>query len=250
MDYVLTEPATEWVGETEDRSKTDTPDLGTIEINVHKIAAKPEVSEDLLEDTDFDFAGWLVNRVGRAFSRAQEDAFLNGNTKKRPRGVLTYDTVADDNWEWGKIGVIKTGFATAFHGNTGNPATAFNKCEAALDEMYVPDAYWMMTRKTMSVVRDIVDDNKRPIFVDARDGGFPTIYGIPVRVNDYMPEVGDGNFPVMLISRDAYTIVDRRGMRMVRDNITRTGFEKFAASQRVGGGVSNFEAVKLIQTAA
>lgn len=48
----------------------------------------------------------------------------------------------------------------------------------------------------------------------------------------------------------AYLIYRRRGMRIIRDNITNKGFISFWVTERFGGGVQNFEAVKLMKFSA
>jgi HK97 family phage major capsid protein len=39
-------------------------------------------------------------------------------------------------------------------------------------------------------------------------------------------------------------------MRIIRDNITNKGFTSFWVTERFGGGVQNFEAVKLMKFSA
>lgn len=150
------------------------------------------------------------------------------------------------------MGRINTGVDSEFYDSsataTGNPAGAFTAAIFALDQAYLPEASFMMNRQAAAKAWDIVDKNRRPLMVAPTEpGGLPSIYGIPVRINDHMPVPAAGSYSAMLISRDAYTIAERRGMTLIRDNITKTGFTKYALSVRVGGGITNFEALKLIQ---
>jgi len=48
---------------------------------------------------------------------------------------------------------------------------------------------------------------------------------------------------------EAYLIADRQGLRLLRDPFTDKPNVRFYAYRRVGGGVANFEAVKLLKFA-
>lgn len=108
FNHTMNDPEIQWVGERETRNDTDTVEFGDEKIEVMEVAAKPKISNKFLEDVGFDFRGWLTSRLGRAFTRGEENSFLNGSLQTRPRGLLTYPTVADANWSWGNIGFIKT----------------------------------------------------------------------------------------------------------------------------------------------
>jgi HK97 family phage major capsid protein len=63
-----------------------------------------------------------------------------------------------------------------------------------------------------------------------------------------MPTVAGGNLVVAFGDmRQAYQIVDRIGIRVLRDPFTAKPFVKFYTTKRVGGGVKNFEAIKLLK---
>ena len=47
-----------------------------------------------------------------------------------------------------------------------------------------------------------------------------------------------------------YTVVDRMGFRVIRDNITRKGVVKFYTTKRVGGAPTNYEALKIQKLSA
>ncbi|NCV94367.1 MAG: phage major capsid protein, partial [Burkholderiaceae bacterium] len=47
--------------------------------------------------------------------------------------------------------------------------------------------------------------------------------------------------------KQAYQIVDRVGIRILRDPYTEKPFIKFYATKRVGGDVANYEAIKLLK---
>ena len=77
------------------------------------------------------------------------------------------------------------------------------------------------------------------------------LLGYPVRTDDYMPDVASGSLSIAFGDfKRAYLIYRRRGMRIIRDNITNKGFTSFWVTERFGGGVQNFEAVKLMKFSA
>jgi HK97 family phage major capsid protein len=47
-----------------------------------------------------------------------------------------------------------------------------------------------------------------------------------------------------------YLVVERTGVRMLRDPFTAKPYVLFYTIKRVGGGVQNFEAIKLLKMAA
>jgi HK97 family phage major capsid protein len=47
-----------------------------------------------------------------------------------------------------------------------------------------------------------------------------------------------------------YLVVERTGVRMLRDPFTAKPYVLFYTTKRVGGGVQNFEAIKLLKMAA
>jgi HK97 family phage major capsid protein len=82
-------------------------------------------------------------------------------------------------------------------------------------------------------------------------GSPDTLLGVPVCVAEDMPAAAANSLSVAVGDfQAAYQIVDRNGIRILRDPFTEKPFVKFYATKRVGGDVVNFEAVKLMKLAA
>ena len=65
-----------------------------------------------------------------------------------------------------------------------------------------------------------------------------------------MSDVGANAFPVAFGDfQRGYLIVDRMGVRVLRDPFTNKPYVHFYTTKRVGGGVQNFEAIKLLKVA-
>src|SRR3546814_16896035 len=64
-----------------------------------------------------------------------------------------------------------------------------------------------------------------------------------------MDGLGAGKCPVAVADWNrAYTIADRMGVSILRDPYTKKPFVQFYATKRVGGGITNFEAIKLLKS--
>lgn len=79
-------------------------------------------------------------------------------------------------------------------------------------------------------------------------GAPDTLLGVPVMQCMDMPVAAMGSLSVALADFGAaYMIVDRIGIRTLRDPYTEKPFVKFYTTKRVGGDVVNFEAIKLLK---
>jgi HK97 family phage major capsid protein len=77
------------------------------------------------------------------------------------------------------------------------------------------------------------------------------VFGVPVEIDDNMPVIAANSYSIAYANwQRAYRIVDRKGITLIRDNITAKGTTKFNFRKRVGGGIKNFEAIKLMKFAA
>lgn len=70
----------------------------------------------------------------------------------------------------------------------------------ALDPAYAPGAAFSFSTATLGQILNIVDGNARPIFLPFTEGatsGFAgTIFGFPVKIDQYAPTIATGNQPV------------------------------------------------------
>lgn len=246
----LDEGSAGWVGEKQTRSETGTPGLGKWEIPVHEMYAMPKTTQKLLDDSMFDIEGWLAGKTSDKFTRTENAAFVNGTGVLQPKGLWAYESVAtaDASRAWGKFEHLNTGtnggFGTAPAGSDKLIDLVF-KLKAA----YRNNANWLMSRSTLAEVRKLKDGDGNYLWqpnFEARQGGlllgYPVAEGEDVEAIDTAKKsIAFGDF------REAYTIVDRTGIRVLRDPLTQKGFVLFYTTRRVGGGAVNFEAVKFLR---
>ena len=230
-----------WVGETGTRSDTGTPQIRKIEIPAHEIYAQPPVTQKMLDDSTWDVEGWLTRKIGRKFGRVEAAAFVTGDGIEKPRGILTYP----DGTSFGQIEQIASGAATDI------TYDGLVDLEAALIEEYRANAMFLMHRRTLAAIRKLKDANGQPLWSPAVAEATPsTIMGYRYRLAGDMPIVAANALAIAFGDfREAYTIVDRAGIRILRDPYTAKPYVRFYATTRVGGAVTNFQAIKLMKIA-
>lgn len=236
-----------WTGEEDARSSTGTPTLRELSLPFGELYAEPAATQTMLDDARFDVEAWLASEIAIEFSEEEGQAFITGNGKNKPRGILSYDTVANASYSWGKIGFVKTGNASAFA--TSNPADALIDLLFALRQGYRNGAAFLTSDSVMAEMRKWKDGQGNYLWSPpsaAEQVG--TILGKPVHTDDYMDALGANKFPVAVADwQKAYTIADRFGTRVLRDPFTNKPFVKFYTTKRVGGGITNFEAIKFLK---
>lgn len=238
------EAASGWVGEQEDRPETTAPKAGMQRVPVHELYAMPKITQKLLEDSAFNVEVWLGRKIGDKFGRTEATAFVSGSGVKRPRGFVTYASGTFAAGGSGKIEQVSA--ATA-------GAVAFDdliNTLTALKEYYLAGATWLMQRGTVGKVMLLKDGDGQYLWQNNTQAGKPSVLlGYEVRQAADMDAVGVSKMPVAFGNfKMGYTIVDRVGISTLRDPYTAKPFVQFYTRKRVGGDVTNFEAIKLLTT--
>ncbi len=241
-----------WVGEKDSRPETDTPTLRELIFNAQELYANPAITQKSLDDSRLDIATWLANEVSIEFAEQEGAAFISGDGVNKPRGILGCDTVANGSYTWGKLGFVKSGVAAALTDGSNNGSDALISLYYSLKQQYRNGASFLMSDAVMETVRKFKDGDDTYLWSPATAAGeVPTFLGKPVRTDDNMDAVGAGKFPIAFGNfQRGYLIVDRFGVRVLRDPYTNKPYVHFYTTKRVGGGVQNFEAIKLLKVAA
>jgi HK97 family phage major capsid protein len=255
VDKDNTAPAN-WVGETTSRNDTTTPQLAAFGCDLNELQAMPKATQTLIDQSGRDIIGWLQGKVGDSFGLAESDAFHNGSGVAKPRGFFTYPTAAtaDKTRAWGTIEIVGTGASAAFPtaSSSVNQGDCLQKLIGALKVQYRQGASFLMSRETGAVVSQLKDATTgRWIWTDSLVQGQPaTLLGYPVELSEDMPAIGAGTLSIAFGNfSKAYTIVRRPGIRFLPDPYTDKPNVRLYAFERVGGGVHNFEALKLLSFA-
>ena len=242
-----------WVGEQAGRSGTETPTIEELEFPVMELYAMPGATQSLLDDAAFDVDGWLAEEVGIEFAIQEGAAFVNGNGSKKPKGFLSHTNVENDSWEWGKIGYVATGKSGGFLDTAaGDESDNLVDLVYSLKSAFRRNARFVMNDKSISVVRKFKDGNGLPLWHSGlRDGEPDRILGYGLSTVPDMPDIAADSYSLAFGDFNrGYTIVDRMGTRVLRDPFTSKPYVLFYTTKRTGGGVSHYDAIKLLKFAA
>lgn len=243
--FDLDEASSGWVGETGSRTETDTPQLAKWRIPVHELYAKPKATQKLLDDASINIEAWLAAKVAEKFARDEAAAFVAGNGVNKPRGFLTY---SNGTTLPGAIEQFKSG-ASAALASAPDGGDALINALYGLKQQYRANATWFMNRATTALVRKAKDSDGAYLWSPGVQAGQPaTLLGYPVASFEDMPAPGVSSLSIAVGDmREAYQIVDRIGIRTLRDPYSSKPYVEFYTTKRVGGDVVNFEALKLIR---
>lgn len=238
--------ASAWAAETGVRAETTAPTLDLLEFPAAELYAMPAATQTLLDDAYADIDEWLADEVEASFSSQESAAFVSGDGTNKPKGFLSYDMIAEASHAWDKIGFILSGPAGAFAAS--NPADRLIDLVYALKSQFRPNARFMMNRRTVSAVRKLKDADGNYLWRPGAAGEAASLLGYPVTEIEDMPDIAANSFSVAFGDfRRGYLIVDRQGARVLRDPYSLKPFVLFYTTKRVGGGVTNFEAIKLMK---
>lgn len=237
-----------WVGETASRPQTVTPTLSPLIFASGEIYANPAITQRLLDDADFPIEQWLAAEVAQTFELQEGPAWIAGDGVNKPSGLLTYVTggVADGKHPGGNLTVVPSGAAAAV---TPDGLVDF---VYSLPSPYRQNARWLMNSLTAAAIAKLKDGQGNYLWRETYVAGQPaTLLGYPVELDENMPGLAAGNLPIAFGDfRRGYVINDRFNVRTLRDPYTNKPFVSFYTTKRVGGGVLDPRAIRLLKIAA
>lgn len=237
--------------EEESPGETAGMTFAEIEVVPQGIYAEPWVPNDLLQDAGYDLMGDIEMEAGITFGELEGSDFIVGTGVKSPRGILTYPVVANSAYTWGSVGYTASGGAGAFAAS--NPGDALISLQHSLRQAYRQGASFLMADTTLSQVRQLKDGSGNfYLFNPDPSGGFAgSVLGSGVSIDDYMPVIAANSYSIAYGNwQRAYKIVRRSGISLIVDRVTKKGYTKFYMVRRTGGGLYNFEAIKVMKFAA
>ena len=247
--FAVSGPAVGWVGETAARPQTATPTLAELQFPTMELYAMPAATQTLLEDSVVDLDEWISSEVEAAFAEQEGTAFVKGDGVNKPRGFLDYVQVANTSWAWEKIGYIATGKAAALPDS--DPSDVLIDTIYALKAGYRQNANWVMNRNSQASIRKLKDADGNYLWQPpAAPGQRAMLMGFPLVEAEDMPDGGADATPIAFgdFGR-GYLVVDRTGVRVLRDPYSAKPYVLFYTTKRVGGGVQDFDAIKLLKYA-
>ena len=238
-----------WATELAAFAETATPQIERISIKLFELAAMPKASQRLLDDAAFDVEGWIAERIANRFARAEATAFVSGDGIDKPKGFLFYNKITNGSWVWGQLGYVPTGAAADFAAT--NASDSIVDLVYSLGSEYRANGTFMMNSKTAGAVRKMKDADGRFMWSDGLALGEPSrLMGYPVLVAEDMPDIGANAYAIAFGDFHAgYTVVERPDLRILRDPFSAKPNVLFYATKRVGGDVTDFNAIKLLKFA-
>jgi len=236
-----------WVGETAARPATSTPQIGQLDFPLGEIYANPAISQQLLDDSAINLEEWLGAEVDTEFARQEGIAFLSGDGTNKPHGILTYVTGAANaaRHPWGAIEVINSGSAAAL------TSDAFIDLFYSIPAVYRQNAKLFTGRLAQASMRKLKDGQGNYLWQPSFAAGQPaTLAGESIVEIPDMPNVAANAIAALYGDMEAtYLVVDRVGIRVLRDPFTNKPFVHFYTTKRVGGGVYNPEPMRALKIA-
>jgi HK97 family phage major capsid protein len=240
-------PAAGWVAEADPRPQSANQQIADMTFPAMELYAMPAATQTLLDDAVVDIEQWIADEVQTVFAEQEGAAFVSGNGVNKPQGFLAYTTVADASWAWNKIGYVVTGVAGAFPAT--NPSDTLFNLVYALRAGFRQNGKFVMGRRAQSLARQFKTTTgdyiwQPPVSAD----GTASLMNFPVVEAEDMPDPAADAFSIAFGDFErGYVVVDRVGIRVLRDPYSAKPYVLFYTTKRVGGGVQNFEAIKLLK---
>ena len=237
-----------WVGETDARLETNTSKIGTVEPVWGEIYGNPAATQTMLDDAFFNVEQFITGELAIEFAEQEEAAFTNGDGSKKPKGLLAYgsDDKGDKDREWGKLQHLLL--------KKPDELTADEVMQLVytLRKPYRNGAKFMMNNSTLFKVRTLKDSQGNYLWQPGLQLGQPSaLLGYGIAENEQFADMAAGAAPLAFGNfKRCYTILDRIGIRMLRDPYTNKPFVHFYTTKRVGSMMVDSNAVKLLKAAA
>lgn len=239
-----------WVGELDDRDETDTPVLGKVEITPEELMAMPVLTNYILEDSAFDLESFLSNDVTSEFALQEGIAFSSGDGKKKPLGFLAKPTeaTADDARAFGTYQHMVSSTSGTVVGDDLMDMVTLLRSPFRIGS----GVGWLMNSTTKNVIRKLKDANDQYLWRQGLEAGAPdTLLGYPIGIDESMPDIAADTTPIAFGNwQRGYAIVDRPGLKLIRDNVTKKGWTKLYFYRRIGGAPLDTNAVKMLKIKA
>lgn len=237
-----------WVGETAARPQTNTAQFASLNFTSGEIYANPAATQQMLDDSAINLETWLGDEVNTEFATQEGKAFVDGDGDKKPTGIMRYITGGTKAaaHPFGAIELVLSGAAATI------TADGLIDLVYSLPAAFTANAKFIMNRKTLGILRKLKDGDGNHLWQPSFVAGQPsTLLGFPVVEVADMPDVAAGSVPILFGDfYQSYLILDRVGVRVLRDPYTNKPYVMFYTTKRVGGGLLNPQPVRGLKIAA
>ena len=244
--FAITGPATGWVAETAARPET-MPTLAELAFPTMELYAMPAATQTLLDDGAVDIDDWIAEEVEIAFAEQEGTAFVNGDGINKPKGFLT-TPCRERLVDLGQYRLRRDRRRRRLRRRPIRPTICIDLIYA-LKAGYRAERAFVMNRKTQAAIRKFKDADGNYLWQPPRERRRrATLMGFPVAEAEDMPDIAAEQLLDRLRRlRRGYLVVDRAGIRVLRDPYSAKPYVLFYTTKRVGGGVQDFDAIKLLK---
>ena len=245
----LTGPAVGWAAESGARATTNSQTLDLMDFPAAELFAQPAATSAFLDDAAVDVGQWIADEVNAAFAEQETAAFINGNGTNKPKGFLQATQIAEASWAWNKLGYVATGVSGAFP--AADPSDVLIDLVYTLKAGYRQNASWVMNRRSQAAMRKLKDSDGNYLWSPGTaPSAKATLMGFDLVEAEDMPDIAAAATPIAFGDfRRGYLVVDRTGVNVLRDPYTSKPYVLFYTTKRVGGGVQDYDAIKLLKFA-
>ncbi|MES1979555.1 MAG: phage major capsid protein [Pseudomonadota bacterium] len=240
-------------GENTTPSNGTSPGWVELEFKPGTYVSEQRITSEALEDATQDVGSDLEMEMGIEFAEMEGTDFISGNGINGPRGLTDYENVANASYTWGKVGYVASGNASSWA--TTNPSDYLIDLVHGLKRQYRAGASFLMNDATLGSIRKLKDGQGNYLWGMTKEafmaGAVGNLLGYNVVTDDFMADIGANAYPIAFGDfKQAYYVIERKGIAVLRDPATAFPHVRFLARRRVGGGIAKFEAVKLFKIAA
>jgi len=226
-------PAAQYEGEAE-QGPEDTSTYQNETLTAFRQTVSVPISQDMLMDSSFDMNSEIMGDAGESFAQGEGAGFVSGTGFKQPSGFTVDSRVVANTRTSATAGTI--GFDDMMN-LTGDLKTGYNPV-------------YVFNRRTLAFLRTLKGGDGHPLWQPGMNGVVQnTINGFPYLIANDMPDIAAAAIPVAFgdFAR-GYTIVDRTGMAVIRDDVTqkRKAIVEFTMQRWNTGQVTLPEAIKIL----
>jgi len=200
-------PTANYEGETAESDESNST-YGSETLTAYRLTVTVPFTVDMLMDSAFDIESEIAQDVAEAFAQREGNRFVLGTGAKQPEGFLTNAALVAAAVDTAGSGVIA---ADDLLRMTGRLKVGY-------------DPIFGFNRSTLATLRTLKGTtNDHYLWQVGIGPNVPnTLAGDPYVVMQDMPNIAAGNLSVVYGDfLRGYTIIDRTGMSMVRDEYTR-----------------------------
>ena len=239
-------------GETTTPSNGTSPTWVELEFKPGTYVSEQRITSEALEDATQDVGADLEMEMGIEFAEMEGTDFISGNGINGPRGLTDYTNIANASYAWGSVGYVASGHASSWA--SSSPSDYLIDLVHSLKRQYRAGASFLMNDATLGSIRKLKDGQGNYLWGMTKDsfmaGAVGTLLGYSVVTDDFMADIGANAYPIAFGDfKQAYYVIERKGVAVLRDPATAFPAVRFLARRRVGGGIAKFEAVKLFKIA-